>query len=385
MHNEQNFMGTNFFWWTGVVEDRHDEKAKDKLMLGRVRVRILGVHSPHYIPDPELGEGIFPHELHWAYPMLPITSAGVDGMGQTPLGLVEGSWVFGFSRDGEFSQDLIIMGTAGSFQKEALNPEYMGFCDPSFNGFIPDERPEGLGHIPAPGYPVQLGESSVNRLARNEIPHDIIKIKEDNRIPFLFNYISLDGFWKQPELDYEAKYPYNHVRESESGHIEEWDDTPEHSRVHRYHKSGTYVENYENGDRTQQTLGSDHETIFKDKHVMALGDLTLTAIGDIKIASLTGNVDIQSVTQDINIVAAQVVNVIAPFINELSDTHTITTGALLINAGVVNMTTGIFNVISPITNMYGSLFVQMHTQSGTIGTNLLWAGFIVTGGCAGCT
>ena len=73
-----------------------------------------------------------------------------------------------------------------------------------------------------------------------------------------------------------------------------------------------------------------------------------------------------------------------PYINEVSEVHTITTGALLVQAGVINFTTGLFNIISPITNIYGSLFVELHTQSGTMGTALLTAGYIVTGGCTGC-
>jgi hypothetical protein len=382
MHNQNNFMGKEFFWWQGVVEDRHDEFAEDGLRLGRVRVRIIGIHSPFYDEDKPNGEGIRVDQLRWAYPMMPITSANVDGIGQTPMGPVEGTWVFGFSRDGEFSQDLIIMGTTPSFQREAKNPKFEGFCDPELSkGFVP-LRPEAVQH--APPYPSLLGESSVNRLARNELPHEIIAIKEEQRIPFLFCPIALDGFWWQPELDYEALYPYNHVRESESGHIEEWDDTPEHTRTHRYHKSGSYVETYENGDRTQQTVGSDHETIFRDKHVMCLDDLTLTAVGDIKIMSLFGNVDIQALTRDVNIVAARAINEIAPLINQVSETHTITTGALIISAGITNLTTGVFNIYCPVTFIYGSLFVEMHTQSGTIATGLLHAGFIVTGGCSGC-
>ena len=375
-------MGKEFFWWQGVVEGRHDEEAKDGLKLGRVRVRILGIHSPHYMPDPVEGEGIFPNELHWAYPMTPITSASMDGIGQTPLGLLEGSWVFGFSRDGEFSQDLVIMGSFGSFQEEQKNPEYDGFCDPELSGFPPPARPMGLMHFPP--YPAMIGESSINRLARNEDPHEINLIKDEHRLLFIFNPIALDGFWIQPELDYETIYPYNHVRESESGHIEEWDDTPEHTRTHRWHKSGTFVENYETGDRTQQTWGSDHETILKDKHVMALGDVTITALGDVKVLSLLANVDIQSLTQDINIVAARTINLIAPLINEVSETHTISTGALIITAGITNLTTGVFNIYCPITFIYGSLFVELHTQSGTIGTQLLMSGGIITGWCLGC-
>ena len=35
------FMGTQFVWWQGVIED-----INDPLKLGRCRVRILGFHNP---------------------------------------------------------------------------------------------------------------------------------------------------------------------------------------------------------------------------------------------------------------------------------------------------------------------------------------------------
>ena len=34
------------------------------------------------------------------------------------------------------------------------------------------------------------------------------------------------GFWNQPTGDYNARYPFNNVYESESGHVMEYDDTP---------------------------------------------------------------------------------------------------------------------------------------------------------------
>ena len=45
--------------------------------------------------------------------------------------------------------------------------------------------------------------------------------------------------WNQPEITYNAIYPYNHVFESESGHIKEYDDTPLHERIFERHTSGT--------------------------------------------------------------------------------------------------------------------------------------------------
>lgn len=364
MH-DKNFMGKGFFWWTGVVEDRHDELSDDELKLGRVRVRILGIHSPFYAPDDEAGEGIAVDELHWAFPMQPITSAAVDGIGQTPLGVVEGSWVFGFSRDGEFSQDLVIMGTAGGLQTEKLNPEYKGFSDP--NGV----------------YPEYIGEPATNRLARNDAPpHEIIEKKETRRIPFTIVPIALDGIWWQPDLQYEAEYPYNHVYESESGHVVEFDDTLGKERTHRYHKSGTFEEVYPDGDRTVQVVGSDHKTVYGDEHIVALGNVTITALQNVKILGLL-NVDIQALF-DVNIVAGRSVNIMAPLINEVSGTHTVTTGAYTLSANIINFYALLFNVFVPITNFYGSIFVGGHTQSTTISTNLLTSGFIITGGCAGC-
>ena len=41
------FMGKEgFIWWQGVVEDR-----EDPLMLGRVRVRVLGYHTDNKDDD----------------------------------------------------------------------------------------------------------------------------------------------------------------------------------------------------------------------------------------------------------------------------------------------------------------------------------------------
>ena len=74
----------SFIWYVGVVEDRNDPKQ-----LGRCRVRCLGYHTSSK-------ESLPTNDLPWAYPMMPITSASMNGIGGSPVGPVEGTWVFGF-------------------------------------------------------------------------------------------------------------------------------------------------------------------------------------------------------------------------------------------------------------------------------------------------
>ena len=97
---DNNFLGfNNFIWFTGVVEDR-----QDSLFLGRVRVRCVGIHTQ----DKEV---LPTSDLPWAQVVLPVTSPGISGLGQSPSFLVEGSWVFGYFRDGANCQEPCVIGS----------------------------------------------------------------------------------------------------------------------------------------------------------------------------------------------------------------------------------------------------------------------------------
>ena len=85
-----------FTWFVGVVEDRADPKK-----VGRVKVRCLGYHTKDKVKLPTT-------DLPWAHVMNPITSATVSGVGQTPLGVVEGTWVVGFFTDGDEAQMILL-------------------------------------------------------------------------------------------------------------------------------------------------------------------------------------------------------------------------------------------------------------------------------------
>jgi hypothetical protein len=84
----------------GIVEDRNDP-----LMIGRVRVRVHGVHTDNrtLIATPDLA---------WSQVLLPTTAAALSGIG-TQHGLVEGSTVAGFFRDKSLQDFVVTHSAAG--------------------------------------------------------------------------------------------------------------------------------------------------------------------------------------------------------------------------------------------------------------------------------
>ena len=97
---KRNFMGFDgFTWFQGVVEDHNDPEQ-----IGRVKVRCLGIHT-------EDKETLPTDDLPWAMVMMPATSASLSQIGQSPSGLLKGSWVMGWFRDGNSCQEPVVMGS----------------------------------------------------------------------------------------------------------------------------------------------------------------------------------------------------------------------------------------------------------------------------------
>lgn len=259
-------IGEKFVWWFGVVEDRNDP-----LKLGRVRVRCLNWHNKNKTQVPT-------EHLPWAQPIQPITSAAVGDLGRSPTGIVEGTWVVGFFLDGEESQQPIIMGTlAGIPEQTASETNYVneGFNDP--NGVYPNRK----------------NEPDVNRLARNDASYDhIIKSglagEAASYVP-----IALSGdTWSQPKYVSEATYPLNHVTETESGHIREYDDTPGSERILEMHRSGTHQFIDASANRTVRVKGENYEVLAKGNNVYINGTCNLTIGGDYNVY-VKGNYNLQ--------------------------------------------------------------------------------------------
>ena len=279
-----------FQWFVGVVEDRNDPKT-----LGRLRVRCLGYHTEDLTKLPT-------SDLPWAHVMNPITSATVSGIGQSPLGAVEGTWVVGFFTDGSDAQQPMIMGTL-----------------PGVPAKLPTkDATRGFQDVTNANYP-KYTETDVNRLAVNEKteddngeisesnPHSTLTIRRADRdlavgiaqIDGIFDGVApidsdLDTtFWDEPATEYNATYPRNHVYESEGGHIREIDDTPGAERIHERHNSGSGYEIFPNGTKVTRVKGKNYNIVSDDEYCHIQGTARETIDKGLRIRvnaeGITGN------------------------------------------------------------------------------------------------
>jgi len=97
-HPYTDFYGDQTRWFIGRVVS-----LSDPLQLGRIKVRIFGVHSENTIDIPD-------EDLPWAQIVAPITEGGNDGLGNN-LGIQVQSNVFGIFLDGMHSQLPLVVGS----------------------------------------------------------------------------------------------------------------------------------------------------------------------------------------------------------------------------------------------------------------------------------
>ena len=281
------FLGiSEFKHFVGVVEDRHDPEK-----LGRLRVRCLGIHTSDK-------NKIASSDLPWASVLLPTTSAGISGLGQSPSFIVEGAWVWGYFRDGNgLMQEMVIVGTLPGKPAELGNTE-SGFYDPNFR-LDKDGNPTTISV-----YPKEMAEPDTNRLAVNDTTkeHGSLTSRKAARLENIptadfdevgSNIAASDtDNWSQPAITYNAVYPYNHVFESESGHIKEYDDSftvdedgirTNHYRIYERHSSGTSYEIDTAGNRIDLNMASYFNITQKDNKHYIKGNSDVTIDGRHKV------------------------------------------------------------------------------------------------------
>lgn len=284
----------DFRWWMGIVEDRADPEK-----MGRYRVRILGYHTEDKTQLPV-------SDLPWATPIMPVSSSSNTGVCETPA-LVEGTAVVGFFSDGIDEQLPVIVGSMPGMPQQKIEDPNIGFSDPTGE------------------YPRYLNEPDISKLARDgaaEKHESLVKKREervgqkDNSIrtakaPSVPNFIPdksgkdySGSEWEEPhprfgstdqgtytkagdspsfEEGTTSVYPFNQVKETESGHVFEIDDTPANGRIHEYHNAGTFREIQADGTRVTKVVGKDYQIVLDDKNVFIQGGCNVTIKGDCKL------------------------------------------------------------------------------------------------------
>ena len=351
------FTGLKNNFYTGVVEDRNDP-----LSVGRVRVRIYGLHTD----DKSL---IASSDLPWSDVLMPTTAPALSGLGMSPHGLVEGSTVMGFFRDEHDMQDFVVIGSLfgfpskdyrinlsndGSSTVKERKAEF-GFNDPRLpekleDNFGPDiisgssdatysgtsegtdsdsgknwtllgnldnaplGRPTSLevsttktGTLGFTGDPIVDGkgvkinnaERGIN-YPRDSYTKDSLSDVNQNAITGGSSVYPNDLILKHQgntvKEDYDRglapKYPYNHMIESEAGHVLEMDDTPNHERLHLYHRSGSRIEFMPKGDAVMKVMNNSYEVILKDKKILIAGSADIElANGDYNLITKKGTTE----------------------------------------------------------------------------------------------
>lgn len=256
----------------GIVEDR-----KDPLQLGRVKVRVLGYHSDSLADIPLEG-------LPWATVMQPTTSSAMSGVGKTS-NIVEGTQVILTFTDGSDMQQPLVLGTV-----PGINQNYTMTVD---NTEVPRSKTKGFND-PNEVYPKAeyLDQSDLPKEARGEVT----TVRTPQTAKF---------FTEPSDIRQNHQYPFNQVRKTESGHVEEYDDTPGNERINIQHKSGSFREFRPDGNVVDRYEGSGFEIVIQDKNVYVGGTCNLhinsncnTFVGGDWNIEVTGAFNVKAATTD---------------------------------------------------------------------------------------
>ena len=132
-------------------------------------------------------------------------------------------------------------------------------------------------------YPLRnlVNEPDTNRLARGIIQDTSIAYKDQIRtigIPGVFG-----STWEQPLAPFGGRYPYNKVYETESGHIQMFDDTSGHETVSLYHRKGTFLDIDANGTQVNKIVGDGYTIYDRNGFIYVTGKCNLSVGNSVNI------------------------------------------------------------------------------------------------------
>lgn len=350
----------NSVMFYGIVEG-----VNDPLKNGRVQVRVHGIHTPNKAQIPS-------ETLHWAMVGMPVTSASVSGVGDTPR-LVPGSAVMGMFLDGENFQQPIVMWSVPSIPREFAKPS-AGFNDPrtGLNATNQPAPPASISYTDSgpnitegdrTNYPRYVEAPDLNPRTRGEDTH-IKTNKSASRVTGIDNP---QGSWSEPSDPFNAQYPFNRVMESESGHAIELDDTPGAERVQVYHRTGSFIEYSASGDVVYKATGNSYFSTLANDYSYVGGKKLVTVEKGMGIrvnnASGSENLDIEvGDNGNLNITVEKgnvTLNVNDGNVNKYVNgnvTETVTGNyTLVVTGSYSNQATTISNIASGIQTIQGSM------------------------------
>jgi hypothetical protein len=243
-------------WFIGVVEDINDPQ-----LINRVRVRCVGYHPKDKTLLPT-------SRLPWA-PFLSSTAQMSAPM------INQGDWVVGFFIDGVLAQQPVVLGSYVSIPTSAANKEE-GFYDPS--GVHP--------RFPGEGTNPRHARGEVGTVDRNAIAYSRSTVTSS--IP------AADGTkFSEPPSMFDARYPANHVMETDGGNVFELDDTPGAERVHIFHRKGSFVEFHPDGSIVHRGVNDRYHIVFNNENLYAGGNMNMSVVGAVNIVA-GGNTNIST-------------------------------------------------------------------------------------------
>lgn len=181
-------------------------------------------------------------------------------------------------------------------------------------------------------YPKVYNESDISRIARGVLTSTPTERKRNSVVtgrPAGPNTIS------EPLTQYNTKYPFNKVYSTESGHLQEFDDTPGYERVHIFHRSGSFVEFHPDGTVVLKSVNSNFTIVSQDNNLIVLGDSNSSIEGN-ENKTITGDINLtvygdvnQQINGDLNMGISGTMNVDVETANFTGDV--IASGISLVN------------------------------------------------------
>ena len=208
-----------------------------------------------------------------------------SGLGTSPSFVVEGTWVLVGFFDDHMQEPYIIGGLPGIPSTKSSNYATEGFTDPNNT------------------YPVAINVSDVHENARGSITA-LSPAARDSIRKVSIPSADFDGFeiatvgsnlavaqsnggtFDEPLVvngTYKPTYPNNHVYNTESGHLLEFDDTTDQKRIAIIHSAGSYQEYSNDGTYVSHVVSKMFEIVSSDKSSLCEGDVIETIDKSLKL------------------------------------------------------------------------------------------------------